>query len=87
MSASAVREVCHCGHAKDTHHEGVGPCLGLGCNVASADWQSSAVTNECPRYRDDRKPDTYDRPSERRPYHPSTCLCFYCKPSRTGGAQ
>lgn len=53
---NATREVCWCGHAKDTHVEGAGACLGLGCNIPNADWSSTTVTNECPHYRDDLKP-------------------------------
>lgn len=79
------RQICHCGHALDTHADGgKGQCLGAGCNAASADWSSTAVTNECPRFRDDRKPDTVARP---KPNHPgrmrdgvwASCGCFECK--------
>lgn len=79
------REVCHCGHAKDTHHDaGDGECLGLGCNVTSNDWQSTAITSPCPRFRDDRKPDTIRRP--RVSHSPryvggvlTPCGCYSCK--------
>lgn len=62
------REVCHCGNAKSSHHEGVWNCLAVGCN-------------DCPYYRDDSKPDPLKRASQRPSDHPFSCLCYYCKPA------
>lgn len=59
-------EMCHCGHHKDTHHDGGnGDCLGMGCN-------------DCKGYRDAEKPDTLNHEPER-PRHASWCQCYSCK--------
>src|SRR5690242_19030989 len=59
------RDVCKCGHARDTHFEKTGPCLGVACN-------------DCQRYRD---PDEPDGPAELapRPNHAGWCRCYACK--------
>jgi hypothetical protein len=49
-------EVCHCGHAKDTHFEKDGQCLGLGCNRVVGDFESTYTVDVCGFYRSaDRK--------------------------------
>jgi hypothetical protein len=58
------REVCHCGHAKSTHHEGEANCLGMGCD-------------DCPRYRDEDLPDTLRKAPVRRD-HTYWCRCYDC---------
>lgn len=78
---SALREVCHCGHHKDTHHDGgAGDCLGIGCNVGEK-------VKDCPFYRDDSKPDPL-RAKPKNPNHESrwnsrygwvACQCYECK--------
>lgn len=81
---STVREICWCGHHKDTHHEGNGPCSGTGCNVPSSDWGSPIVTSPCESYRSDREPDTIKPP---KPHHPpryqggvlTPCGCYECR--------
>ncbi len=71
-------EVCHCGHAKATHHEEWGQCLGLGCNTPSDDWENEFVDNFCPFYRDRNVPDTWEGESIR-PDHIDICRCYECK--------
>ena len=40
---SGVKQVCHCSHDIDTHHEKVGSCLAARC--------------DCPKFRDRSRPD------------------------------
>jgi hypothetical protein len=77
---NGLRETCHCGHHKDTHHfdpvKGPGDCLGMRC--------------DCKGYRDDTKPDTF---RAAKPDHPpkwnwrtreyDECQCYACKTGRT----
>jgi hypothetical protein len=70
------REVCRCGHDRDTHfgekHDGA--CTGLGCNV---------MTMNCRRFRDetDKTPSTLPPPGQGRNVrgHASWCRCYDCK--------
>ena len=82
-----ILEICHCGHAKDTHHPDLvmykgliarGQCLGLGCNVPRNDWDDDEVDNFCPFYRDRTKPDPW-KPLPVRPDHIDHCRCYACK--------
>ncbi len=59
---SSYVEVCHCGHAKETHFEHKDTCLGMAC--------------DCPKYvhRDDPKP----KRRSPRPNHPRWCRCLGC---------
>lgn len=73
---NGLREVCRCGHAKDTHHEKKHACTGLAC--------------DCPAYRDENSKEapptepsiriaTDDDPRRRnRPHADPSCGCAAC---------
>lgn len=76
-----LREVCHCGHAKNTHFEGKEACLGSRC--------------DCPGYRDDMQPDPL-KAAPRNPNHGvkfqrdgswTPCQCYDCKRYREWKSQ
>lgn len=66
---STLQELCHCGNHKDSHHEGKGVCLAVGCN-------------DCLEFCDRTKPDTRKKPKPVRPAHHDDCLCVRCKEYR-----
>lgn len=70
----SLREVCHCSHDRDTHHERTYACTGLHC--------------ECRQYVDENDPpprstlrapapDDYGIPRAR-PHADVTCGCVHC---------
>ena len=68
------KEICRCGHHKDTHFKSESTCLGMRC--------------DCLRYRDDSVPETprimwsngkaVQHGKRKRPHNDTSCACDAC---------
>ena len=68
------KTICHCGHDKDTHHDGIDNCLAACCDC-------KAYVNEhepLPDDVDEPAPST-DRIGAHRPHADTSCVCSACQ--------